>query len=321
MQAQSPLPTVLAAVETLRRLSADAVVALGGGSAVVTSRAATILLAEDQDIRDICTQFPPGKEPLTPKLPHPKLPQFIIPTTPTTAYGKVGTAVVDTDTGLRLTLFDRKTLPQAIFVHPALSITAPAKLTLGAALNAFVMAIEGVESPRREPLAEALLFQALRLLRRRMRHLGTELDGVETRGELMLAALMAGQGTNYTSGSLASIIGHVAGARYRMPNGVVNAILLPHTLRFNASVTGDSLAAIPQVLGMSAGPCDTEAAVKAIEFVLDELPMPRRLRDLGADKASLTQLAHDAESDWYLHQNPRHVRNSDELLDVLQAAW
>ena len=55
VRAHSPVPSVAAAAEELKRLQADAVIAVGGGSAIVTARAASILAAEDRDVRELCT--------------------------------------------------------------------------------------------------------------------------------------------------------------------------------------------------------------------------------------------------------------------------
>src|SRR5438093_2291305 len=46
VRAHSPLPAVAEAADHLRKLEADAIIAVGGGSAMVTARAAAILLAE-----------------------------------------------------------------------------------------------------------------------------------------------------------------------------------------------------------------------------------------------------------------------------------
>ena len=82
VRTHSPLPQVVAGAEALRRLNADAVIALGGGSAVVTARASSILLAEGQDIHALCTRHAPGKPLESPRLTRPKLPQFVVPMTP-----------------------------------------------------------------------------------------------------------------------------------------------------------------------------------------------------------------------------------------------
>ena len=78
---QSPLAAVEEGVETLRRLSADAVVALGGGSAVVTARAATVIYGEGKTAHELCTVYTPGRALVSPKLLKSKLPQFVVPRT------------------------------------------------------------------------------------------------------------------------------------------------------------------------------------------------------------------------------------------------
>ena len=98
----SPVPDVLAARRFLADTGADAVIALGGGSAVVTARAATILLAEDAEVRELCTRRGPDGRLTSPRLSAPKLPQWVVPSTPSTAYAKAGSAVRDPETGERL---------------------------------------------------------------------------------------------------------------------------------------------------------------------------------------------------------------------------
>ena len=91
--AHSPVASVEAGAQELKRLEADAVIALGGGSSIVTARAASILLAENKDVRSLCTTRDSSGELHSPKLVAKKLPHFIVPTTPTTAMVKAGSAV------------------------------------------------------------------------------------------------------------------------------------------------------------------------------------------------------------------------------------
>ena len=191
VKAHSPVDSVLEGAKRLRTLAADAAIALGGGSAIVTARASSILLAEGRDINELCTQFPDGKRPVSPRLDKPKLPQFVVATTPTTAYAKAGSAVLDTKRGQRLALFDPKTRAAALFIHPTLALTAPPALAKSAAVNAFCIAVQGIESRSRDPLADALLIHALRLLAGNLRRLAHEPNDAQVRGELMLGALLA----------------------------------------------------------------------------------------------------------------------------------
>jgi len=324
VKAHSPLPAVLAGVEVLRALKADAVIAVGGGSAVVTARASSILLAEARDIHELCTQYRSGEPPLSPKLQRPKLAQFVVATTPTTAYGKAGSAVVDPALGQRLSLYDPKTRASALFIHPELALTAPPQLALGAGIQAFAMAVQGIESRSRDPLADALLVHALRVLGRYLPGLVADPDDAETRGQLMLGALLAGQGTDYAPSGLASAIAHCIGARFDLDNGIMNALILPHAMRFNAPATGNRLSLVAEALG--AGVTDNAdaavaGAMRATEELFAQLGMPKRLRDVGVPEDALPQLAQDAAGDWFLHQNPRRVTDVIELLEIFKAAW
>jgi alcohol dehydrogenase class IV len=122
----SPVQAVEEAARVLREQGADAVIAIGGGSAAVTARAGAILLAEQRPAQELCTRRLPNGQFDSPRLDAPKLPQFVIPTTPSTAFVKVGSAVHDADTGQRLALFDPKTRAKALFLHPEFLRTAPA---------------------------------------------------------------------------------------------------------------------------------------------------------------------------------------------------
>src|SRR5947209_18843887 len=53
VRTNSPLPSVEEAASYLHDIEADAVIAVGGGSAIVTARAASILLAENAPVREL----------------------------------------------------------------------------------------------------------------------------------------------------------------------------------------------------------------------------------------------------------------------------
>ena len=287
---QTPLATVEAGVDALREMKADAVIALGGGSAVVTARAATILYGEGETAHELCTVFTPGRPPVSPKLLKPKLPQLVVPSTPTTAYAKSGAAISLPAEGRRLSLFDPKARAHAVFLEPELFSATPHQLVVDASLDAFAQAIQGLESDRREPLADALLLHGLRLIRRSLSGV-TNPTPVNSRGDLMLAAQLIGEGTDYAGAGAASALGHAIGARFGVGNGSVKAVVLPHTLRFNAPITGGRLLEAADVLGLKsdANTDVPEAISRACRDFSDSLGVPSRLRDLRIPHDALTQ--------------------------------
>jgi len=317
VRAHSPLDAVQAGAQALVQHGADAVVAVGGGSAIVTARAATIVAAEQRSVSELCTRRTVDGRFDSPRLPAAKLPQFVVLTTPTTACVKAGSAVLEPQARQRLALFDPKTRAQAIFIHPELALSAPPRLAQTASLNTLAMAVEGLESPTGDPLAEGMLLQALRLLVRRLPELQSRPEDAGVRADLMLAAVLCGQGTDHAGGGIAAVLGHALGAQYGGENGLLQAILLPHTMRFNAPATAGRSERVAEALGR--GGSGPDAAIGAVEALLATVMLPRRLREVGVPE-DLADVARVAMNDWFVQRNPRPVTQQD-LLDVLRAAW
>jgi alcohol dehydrogenase len=320
--AHSPVASVEEAARELQRVEADAVVALGGGSSIVTARAASILVAEKGDPRSLCTARDANGQLRSPKLLAPKLPQFIVPTTPTTAMVKAGSAIFDPSTGERLALFDPKTRAHAIFIHPEMILSSPRDLAVSASANTFSMAIEGLTSRSGDPISDALLIHVLRMLAQHLPNPKVA-DDADVRAELMLAAVLCGQGTDYTGAGITTVLGHAIGARHHLDNGIANAIVLAHVLRFNGIAGETGLQKVAAALGLprSEGEAQVEAVVEAIDVLFSRLGIPRRLREVGVSREALPDIAAHAIGDWFLGGNPRPVRSESELQQVLEGAW
>jgi alcohol dehydrogenase class IV len=320
--AHSPIESVEAAAQVLTQAHADAAVALGGGSAIVTARAASILAAEGRDVRELCTVTLADGSLKSPKLMAPKIPHVIVPTTPTTAMVKAGSAVFDPSTGERLAMFDPKTRAQSIFVEPSLLQSAPKELVASASVNAFATAIEGLMSRSGDPLADALLMHSVRLLSRHLPTTSTH-DDPAVRGELVLAGILCGQGTDHTGAGITTVVGHAIGARHRLENGAVNAVMLPHVLRFNAAHAEVGLTKVGAALGLhhSAPGTLLEGLIRSVSAAFDALGLASRLRDLGVRRDMLPDIARHAMGDWFLKGNPRPVRDAAEMQQLLELAW
>lgn len=322
VRSHSPLSVVALAARAMADAGADAVVAVGGGSAIVTARAAAILQAEGGDAHALCTRQGPDGKMISPRLQAPKRPQFVVPTTPTTALVKAGSAVLDVDTGQRLALFDPKTRARAVFVHPLLIESAPFELTRAASLNALAMAVEGLESDSSTPLSDAALMQAIRLLAAHLPALEQGPGDADARAHLVLASILCGQGTDQAGGGLASVLGHAVGPRAELANGMVNAIVLPHTMRFNVPATGVRLGKVSHALGGQPRAGDEgNGAIDAIEALLSRLAIPHRLRDAGVARETFPDIAAEAMRDWFVRRNPRRVERPADLIKLLEAAW
>ena len=320
VRAHSPLPSVEAGTRELMRLEADAVIALGGGSAIVTARAASLLLAEKGNPKSLSTSQDERGELKSPRLLALKLPQLVIPTTPTTAIVKAGSAVFDPITKERLAFFDPKTRAHSVFIHPEAILTAPRELVVSASLDTLALAIEGLISLRGDPISDALIMQALRLLGLHLLGRSNDHDA-SVRSELILAAMLCGQGTDYTGAGIATALGHAISAYCGAENGVIKMIVLPHALRFNGDVTGTGLAKITASLGLASASDPLAAVSDALRATASRFGIPQRLRDAGIPREVLSEIALNTMADWWLRDNPRPVRSAFELQQVLEEAW
>lgn len=321
VKAHSPLPTVEAGAALLRETKADAVIAVGGGSAIVTARAASILVAEGRSIQDLATSRNADGKLHSPKLLAPKLPQLICPTTPTTAMAKAGTAVLDPATRSRLALFDPKTRAGSLFFHPDLLGSAPRQLLVDASLNTFCSAAEGLLSKGGDPMSDALLMHAVQLYARHLDGSGA-LDQPEVRLDLAYAATMSGCGTDYTAGGITTALGHAIAAHCGIEGGQAKIILLPHTIAFNAEAAKAGLGKLSTSLSADdhAGE-DGKGIGAVITRMTRSLGIPARLRDVSVDRGAFAAIAKKALGDWFLKGNPRPVTRPAELTQLLEQAW
>ena len=186
----SPLTSVLEGVSVAKKAGVDCVVAVGGGSAVVTARGITILLAEDGTAQELCTQYPEGEPPISPRLIAPKIPNFVVLTTATTAVTRAGTALIDPESGHRLELFDPKTRPVAVVWDDQALLTASPWRCLNATASCFTGVASALQGADLNPLSESDLLEALRLLLTNLPLVHSQPDNPAVRLNLCAAAFL-----------------------------------------------------------------------------------------------------------------------------------
>ena len=328
VEASSPLPSVLDGAAAAREAGADLIVAVGGGSAMVTARAIIILLAEKGDIHEICTQYPPGQAPVSPRLMAPKIPNILVLTTPSTAMTRAGTAIMDIQTRHRLELFDPKTRPAAMIWDDDALLTAPADLYLSTAASALSGILTGTAAPRTNPVSHGDMLHALRLSLASLPLIRTDPNNTTARMNLVAASFLSNRALDGMRGrafGIISSLGHVIDTLYaNLTHGDSSSLTTAWGMRFNLEQASVGLARLAQALGVGDGLAEKDAAKRAPDFIDDfyrSLGMPVRLRDAGIPQQDIERIAHDAMGDFYLHQNARKVKSPSELVELLGQMW
>ena len=335
VRAGSPATSVMQGVAQAAALGPDSlgpdlIVAVGGGSAVVTARAITIMLAEGGTLHDHATKYPPGERPISPHLMRPKVPNIVVLTTPTTAANRAGTAVTDSETGHRLEMFDPKTRPAAVFWDTEALLTASPGLCLSAAGSLFSGVVAGLQSPKINPLAEGDLTQALNLLLNNLKLVDTDPYNGPVRLNLCAASFMYNRASDsgLTGGAtgVVTALAHSLDARYPdCDHGAAYSILTAPGMRFNQGHNSSGQARLGSLMGVDTADMDEAAAAAAasgaIADTFADLRMPLRLRDVGVPRDGIELIAEDAMTDFALHRNIRPVKEASELVELLREAW
>ncbi|HJN88449.1 MAG: iron-containing alcohol dehydrogenase family protein [Dehalococcoidia bacterium] len=330
-QTGSPVPSVTKGAAMAAEAGADLIVAVGGGSAVVTARAITILLAEGGTARDHATKYPQGLPPVSPRLMQPKIPNVLVLTTPTTAATRAGTAVIDPETGHRLELFDPKTRPAALIWDTRALLTAPPSLCVSAAASCYSGVVGALQSRERlNPLAGGDLVQALRLLQENLPLVALRPDAGEVRLNLSAAAFLYNRAGDSGAGGSAvgvvSAMAHSLDTRYpECDHGAAYAILTAPGMRFNRDHNLAGQARLASVMGVRQHSMENDAAARAaadaVAQTFNSLGLPARLSQVGVGEEGVKLLAEDTMTDFALHRNVRPVKEVSELEELLREIW
>jgi alcohol dehydrogenase class IV len=282
---------------------ADALLALGGGSAIGLAKAVSLSLEA------------PGGVPLPNA--QPRVPVAAIPTT---YAGSEMTAVVgvtepDNAGGARkVTRSDPRLAPKLVVYDPLLTLDLPPEITAATGINALAHCVEAVYSTTRNPLSTAAALAGAGYIARALPVCVAEGNNLSARAEMLLGAHLAGASLATVSMGLHHGLCHVLGGTVGVPHGVANAIILPHAMRFNLDTVTPELAQIGRAINAAPPAADASAAEAAIESVarlVSRLGLPQRLRDAGVPRADLLRLAALAAQSGAVRANPKPVTVAD----------
>jgi alcohol dehydrogenase class IV len=210
--------------------------------------------------------------------------------------------------GRKVGLISPHLIPRRAICDPDLTVGLPPGLTAATGMDALSHCIETFLSPRLNPPADAIALDGAGRIVRHIERAVRDGSDREARGELMMGALMGGMTFQKGLGAVHGL-SHALGS-LREPSlhhGLLNAVLLPPVLRFNAEAIGDKAGRLAAAMG--AAPGSNLAAF--IEDLNARIGLPRTLGEMGVTEAVIPEMAAKAERDHCTGTNPRPVRAQD----------
>jgi alcohol dehydrogenase class IV len=285
--------------DSFRSGSHDAIIAIGGGSAMDGGKAICLTVKNEKDLWDFEWEAEPVA--ISPDQAFPTL--ITIPTTAGTGAETESTAMVThTGKGMKFCICHPQLKPSLALLDPELTIGLPTNLTAWTGADAMVHAIEAYCVPSFHPLCDGLALEGLNLISKWLPVAVREPDNLVARGAMLVGSCLAGIAFIKGLGHVHAI-SHMIGAEYNTQHGLTNAIILPVVLRFNLPGMEEKVKRMAEAMGFQ--DLSVEDFIKEIERRLDEIDIPRSLSEISIPKDCEERIAEKALLDSAARTNPR----------------
>ncbi len=285
----------------------DAIVAVGGGSAIDAAKCVAVLATNGGRPQNF-----EGINKITKPLP----PMVMVPST-----GGSGSEVtqfamiVDTTRKIKMTIISKSLIPDIAIVDPQLLTTLDARLTASTGIDALSHAIESYVSLAATPLTDVHALYAIQLVANNLRDSVACSSNMEAKNAMAMASLQAGLAFSNAILGVCHAIAHQIDGLMDKHHGETNGILLPHVMEFNLIACADRYAQIAEALGVKTeGISKWKAAEKSIRWVRNlcsDVDIPQQLSEIGLEEGAIPALAKAAMKDACLVTNPRDTKEED----------
>ena len=307
IKANPTIENVQHGVEEFKAAGADCIVAIGGGSAMDTSKAIGIIInnPEFSDVRSLEGVAPTKK---------PCVPIIAVPTTAgTAAEVTINYVITDVEKKRKFVCVDAHDIPVVAVVDPEMMSSMPAGLTASTGMDALTHAIEGYITKGAWELSDMFHIKAIEIIGRSLR--GAVANTPEGREGMALGQYVAGMGFSNVGLGVDHSMAHTLSAYYDTPRGKACAILLPTVMAYNAECTGEKYKDIAIALGVEGVDKMTQdeyrkAAVDAVRKLAEDVGIPTTLKGIVKEE-DIDALAQDAYNDACRPGNPKDVTVED----------
>ena len=317
IKANPTIENVQTGVAFCKKCGADIIVAVGGGSAIDTSKAIGIIMTNPDfaDVRSL-----EGVAPTKNKC----LPIIAVSTTSgTAAEVTINYVITDVEKNRKFVCVDPKDIPVVAVVDSEMCASMPPKLCAATGMDALVHAIEGYITKAAWELTDMVHLKAIEIISKNLRR---SVKGDPAGREAMaLGQYIAGMGFSNVGLGIDHSMAHPLSAVYDIPHGTACAILLAPVLKFNAPATGERYREIARAMGVAGVDEMTQeeyraAAIEAVAKLSADVGIPTKLSELGVKAEDIAFLAQSALVDACTPGNPRDV-TKEQIAEIYRSIF
>jgi alcohol dehydrogenase len=301
--------------ERVRDGRLDAVVGIGGGSALDVAKAARIAVDQGGAI----SEFASGE-----RVPQaPRIGLVLCPTTAGTGSEVSGASVLtDTDADRKVGFGHPNMRAQHALVDPILTHGLPAAPTAHSGVDALAQAIGACTVRNSSPLSVAFGLEGCHHVAHSLREAVADGSDAEARRRMACASLTAGLAMNLSDCAADHALAQALGSVSHLPHGLTVGLVVAETLELSRGDCADRLERVADALGEpSDGAADGSRAVRAVRRVLADVGFPT-LAQTGVTEDALPALVASAVGEQsYNLEIDCHAWSAGEVEQAFRAAF
>ncbi len=326
VKANPTIANVKAGLKEFKAFNPDVIIAIGGGSCIDTAKAIGIIIA-NPDFADVKSLE--GVADTRNKA----FPTICFATTSgTAAEVTINYVITDEEAGRKLVCVDPNDIPMLAFNDAEMMMSMPKGLTASTGMDALTHAIEGYITPGANPVSDLLCWNSIKFIAENLRDAVKDGSNAVAREGMAYGSYVAGMAFSNVGLGIVHSMAHPLGARYDVPHGVANALLLPYVMEYNKCACIKKYGDIARAMGVDIkGMTEEEAAdaaIKAVKQLSVDINIPQTIKELkkkGTDEVliapeGLVQLANDAFIDPCTGGNPRPT-SVEDILELYKIAY
>ncbi len=228
IEADASCDNINAAIEFTRKVGADGILSIGGGSVIDASKGVKYAMHKGiNDIREVIAGG--GHMEVWPNNQDIKVPHIAVPTTAGTGAEASPIAVFFNEKeNIKASLVVSGLESDIAVLDPALTTKLPAGLTRSTGMDALTHAVEALVSPMSNAFTDAYAMQATKLIMANLPIAINDPANIEARANLLQASTMAISAFYSSLGGIPiHNVAHAFGAISHIPHGDANTVLMP----------------------------------------------------------------------------------------------
>jgi alcohol dehydrogenase len=232
---------------------------------------------------------------------------------------------MDREQGQKVIIFEYFNTPRVALLDPRMTAKLPPSLTATTGMDAMTHAVESYVSQQRNPISDAAALHAIKLIAEYLPVCVDNGSDLAARGQMQVAALLAGWAFSNAMVGLVHAMAHSLGAVCGIAHGLANGLLLPHVMKYNLEEVPELLADVARAMGADTAGMDSlnagQAAVDEMKALSKRIGLSQRLRDLGVAVDTLKECSELSLSDGSIIYNPKIIMDAEEVFAVYEEAY